>query len=128
MRFALDWCVFGYPNNPNQTLAYVSCNEACSDDDANMEASLEYQVLNTTISQETPFQYCDLYSGAYTKNADACLQCLEKVPGSTALANCEHLSIPNNRAYADGLYYRYSCVAKRMSAATGTWKRPTDQE
>ena len=91
MKYTLDWCVFGYPQKPNQTLAQSSCGETCSGTNNDMEASLTDELLNHTITQQTPFLYCDIYSGAFTKNAVVCIQCLEEVPGSTALVNCKYI-------------------------------------
>lgn len=88
MRFTIDWCIYGYPNNPNQTLVMTSCYEACVGPNSELESASTNQILSTNSS--TQYQYCDVNSGAFPRNVGACIDCVQNVPNSTTLVNYLH--------------------------------------
>lgn len=85
MKFTFDWCVFAYPNN-NVTAASAQCGDICSGPNNIAQSALTDRLLQTNATIQ--YQYCVDGNGAFSKVADECAKCLEKVPNSKALVNC----------------------------------------
>lgn len=85
MKFTFDWCVFAYPNN-NRTEANIQCGDVCSGQDNSAKLALVDRLLQTNATIQ--YQYCEDANGAFSKIADDCAKCLDKVPDAKTLANC----------------------------------------
>ena len=86
LKATITLCVFGYPNY-NQTQAYNQCNDICSGDRASVQTTLvdRMEINNATLQ----YNYCK--NGAFQKNYNACLGCLNTLPSASGLSNCEPL-------------------------------------
>lgn len=84
MKFAIDWCVFQYPDNPNITEANTQCADICVGPDNDAKKALTDRVLQTNATLQ--YQYCQ--NGAFQEIASDCRTCLENVPNAKAMANC----------------------------------------
>ena len=78
--------MFAYPDNSNHTAANLQCAETCSGPGDNAKIALVDRLLQTNATIQ--YQYCKDGDGAFSKVADDCVTCLEKVPNSKAMANC----------------------------------------
>lgn len=85
MKFTFDWCVFAYPNN-NRTESNIQCGDVCSGQDNSAKSALVDRLLQTNATIQ--YQYCEDADGAFSKIADDCAKCLDKVPDAKTLANC----------------------------------------
>jgi hypothetical protein len=83
IKFTVDWCVFGYPDNPNTTAAETACSNACGP----IQPPLTDRLLKTNMS--LTYQYCqnDYSSGTFLGGVDACIACLSKMDGTVILGN-----------------------------------------
>ncbi|MCJ1464971.1 hypothetical protein MMC07_003586 [Pseudocyphellaria aurata] len=84
MKFTFDWCVFAYPNN-NVTEANTQCGDVCSGPSNSAKLALVDRLLQTNATLQ--YQYCEDGDGAFSKIADDCAKCLNKVPNAKTLAN-----------------------------------------
>ena len=85
MKFNLDWCVFGYPDNNDIIPANQKCAEVCAGPKNSAKYSLTYRLLTTEATLQ--YFYCD---GSDIQNTlDNCAACLETVPNAKVLKNCE---------------------------------------
>lgn len=89
MKFTIDWCVFDFPEN-NLTAANTQCAEICGGPDNSAKSALTDRLLQTNATIQ--YQYCEDGNGAFSKIAQACMDCLDKVPNSKTLKNCTLLS------------------------------------
>ena len=121
MRFTIDWCIYGYPNNPNQTLVMTSCYEACVGPNSELESASTNQILSTNSS--TQYQYCDVNSGAFPRNVGACIDCVQNVPNSTTLVNCEYFAIAVLTKLYLILLSRSPRAERGLPAETQTWRQ-----
>ena len=85
MKYTLDWCLFRYQQN-NATTQSRQCGETCAGPQGAMRIAMTDRVLQTNATIQ--YQYCEGEDGAFEKNVDECVSCLEDVPSSMALANC----------------------------------------
>ena len=85
MKFTFDWCVFAYPDN-NRTEANMQCGDVCSGPSKSAESALVDRLLQTNATIQ--YQYCEDGDGAFSKIADDCSKCLDKLPSAKALSNC----------------------------------------
>lgn len=85
MKFTLDWCVFGYPDNANIIPANEKCAEVCAGPNNSAKRSLTDRLLQT--NQTLQYLYCD--GPDINDLLDDCAACLNKVPNAKALANCK---------------------------------------
>lgn len=85
MKFTVDWCVFGYPDNNNLTAAN-QCADICGGSDDSTKKALTDRLLQTNATLQ--YQYCKDENEAFSETAQSCMECLEKVPNSKILANC----------------------------------------
>lgn len=84
MKFNLDWCVFGYPDNNDIIPANQKCAEVCAGPDNSAKNSLTDQLMRTDAKLQ--YLYCD---GLDIQNTlDNCAACLETVPNVKVLRNC----------------------------------------
>ncbi|MCJ1466849.1 hypothetical protein MMC07_005470 [Pseudocyphellaria aurata] len=85
MKYNVDWCVFGYPNNPQITEANSQCGDVCSDSDNSTRLALvDHLVKNHPYDA---LQYCQNENGAFSKTVDDCMKCLNELPNAKTLAN-----------------------------------------
>lgn len=84
MKYTIDHCVFSFENN-DVTIQNLQCADTCAGPSNGMMSAMTDRVLqtNTTIQ----YQYCEDGNGAFQKNVNACMDCLNKVPASNALVN-----------------------------------------
>ncbi|MCJ1466587.1 hypothetical protein MMC07_005207 [Pseudocyphellaria aurata] len=84
MKFNIDWCVFGYPNNSQITKANSQCSEVCSGSGNSARAAL----VNLLPERDHDgLQYCQDGDGAFSTTVDNCMKCLNDVPKAKTLAN-----------------------------------------
>lgn len=120
MKFTFDWCVFAYPDNGDHTDANLQCSDICSGQDNQAKSALVDRLLQTNATLQ--YQYCEDGDGAFNKTADACIQCLNKVPNAKALANCTNRRIKSNiPAPITDWCHRRQRVKHRLRSATETW-------
>lgn len=96
MKFTFDWCVFAYPDNKNRTDANAQCSDICSGPNDSAKSALVDRLLQTNATIQ--YQYCEDGDEIFSKTADACAKCLNKVPNAKVLANCMIRRL-NVRAY-----------------------------
>ena len=84
MRYTLDWCLFGFPNNGNQS-SISSQTTQCQTSCTNMSKSLEINIL--TPNTTSTYDYCE--DPNFLPNVDGCAKCLAKVPNQLYSANCK---------------------------------------
>lgn len=85
MKFTIDWCVFGFPDN-NLTEVNTQCSDICGGSNNEVERALTDRIFYTDSTIQ--YRYCEDENGAFMKNAQACMDCLEKVPSAKTLVNC----------------------------------------
>ncbi|MCJ1463389.1 hypothetical protein MMC07_001996, partial [Pseudocyphellaria aurata] len=86
MKYNVDWCVFGYPNNPQVTEANSRCGNVCSGSGNSARAALVDNLLIPDIGLQT-WRYCQNGDGAFSKIANDCMKCLNEVPQAKTLTN-----------------------------------------
>lgn len=84
MRYALDWCLFDFPQGDNET-ASNQCILACG----RISKALEINLLNATAS--STYDYCQ--DPEFLPNVGSCASCYKKVPNQLYLSNCKHSSL-----------------------------------
>ena len=87
MKFTIDWCVFAYPNNENLTVAHDRCSNVCNGPNNTAKTALIDRLLQTNATIQ--YQYCADENGAFSRIADDCAACLEKIPSAKTMSNCE---------------------------------------
>ena len=80
MRYALDWCLFGFPQGDNKT-ASDQCIPACG----RIANALETNLLN--ISASSTYDYCQ--DPDFLPNVGSCASCYKSVPNQLYLSNCK---------------------------------------
>ncbi|MCJ1471117.1 hypothetical protein MMC07_009765 [Pseudocyphellaria aurata] len=85
MRYNVDWCVFGYPNNFHVTEANSQCGNVCSGPGNSAKMALVDRALRYDFKLQ--FQYCQDEDRAFPKIVKDCMKCLNKVPKAKTLAN-----------------------------------------
>ena len=91
MKFTLDWCVFGYPDNPDIIPANQKCAEVCAGENNSAKLSLTDRLLQTNATLQ--YLYCN---GPDIKSTlDDCAACLDTVPNAKALGHCECENVPD---------------------------------
>lgn len=85
MKFAIDWCVFGYPDNTNITQANVKCSGTCAGTGSSAKKALTDRLLQTNATLQ--YQYCK--EPDINNTLDDCAACLDSVPNAKALGYCK---------------------------------------
>ena len=125
MKFTFDWCVFAYPDN-NRTEANKQCGDVCSGPSNNAKSALVDRLLQTNATIQ--YQYCDDGDGAFSKIADDCAKCLNKVPNAKILANCTDPRFTSKlSALIADPCHRRQCV-RRCLYSTASSRRDSDAE
>ena len=83
MRYALDWCLYNYPESKNQTVSNT-CSTSC----APISNALETNILMPNAS--TTYDYCQ--DPNFLSNVDGCASCYKIIPNQLYLSNCETLA------------------------------------
>ncbi|MCJ1225330.1 hypothetical protein MMC12_001979 [Toensbergia leucococca] len=78
MRYAVDWCLYGFPQ-PNSQTASNPCIESC----AKLSPSMETNILTPNVS--TPYDYCQ--NTDFSANVGICAYCISLVPNQLYLSN-----------------------------------------
>lgn len=91
MIFTFDWCVFSDPDNI-MTEANEQCGDVCSGSGEGAKIALEDRLHQTNATFQ--YQYCEDGNGAFSKTADDCAKCLDKLPNAKTLANCTTQRLP----------------------------------
>ena len=84
MRYALDWCLFDFPQSGKKT-ASDQCSTACG----SISSALEMNLLNVTAS--STYDYCQ--DPNFLPNVGSCASCYQNVPNQLFLSNCEQSSL-----------------------------------
>lgn len=86
MKVTVILCVWQYPTTDrNDSAAATSCADVCADSDNHMKMAMMDQT--TTIDNDLQYQYCSSNYSAFTKNYQACSNCLETVPQAQTMIN-----------------------------------------
>ncbi len=80
MRYALDWCLFDYPESKNET-ASNTCKISC----APIANALETNILTPNAS--TTYDYC--HDQDFLPNVGACASCYKIIPNQLYISNCK---------------------------------------
>ena len=80
MRYALDWCLFGFPQGDKET-ASNQCIPACG----RISNALEINLLNVTAS--STYDFCQ--DPDFLPNVGSCASCYKTVPNQLYLSNCK---------------------------------------
>ena len=88
-RVTLNWCIFGFPSNPNTTLAKAQCLSVCAGSQVVFQAALTENVVNVTSAIVEPYAFCEARSGAFGRDIAVCQDCLDRTEGTTTLVNCK---------------------------------------
>ncbi|MCJ1276317.1 hypothetical protein MMC21_004122 [Puttea exsequens] len=78
MRYALDWCLFGYPGATNRSV-FNQCTSTCS----KISKALQINILTPHAS--TTYDYCQ--DPAFLPNVDKCASCYKVIPNQLLLSN-----------------------------------------
>ena len=81
LRYAIDWCTFGYPDN--QDAASTPCLESCKPVRDALQANL------TNPSPNAPYGYCQ--DGSFMAGVDPCASCNARIDNQTYSSNCMSL-------------------------------------
>lgn len=84
MRYALDWCLFGFPRG-NKEIASAQCNTACG----RISNALKTNLPNATAS--STYDYCQ--DPNFLPNVGSCASCYKNVPNQLYLSNCKLSSL-----------------------------------
>ena len=87
MRYAVSYCVFGFPNATGIGSSPCTTNKACG----NLDVSMEHGIKDP--SQTTAYSYCSAGTGAAMDyaNFESCIPCIAAEGKTQYLANCECL-------------------------------------
>ncbi|MCJ1471118.1 hypothetical protein MMC07_009766 [Pseudocyphellaria aurata] len=85
MKFNVNWCIFGYPNNPQITKASSQCGDVCSGSGNSARAALVDSPVQKDVALQ--YQYCQNEDKAFSKIVKDCLKCLNEVPKAKTLSN-----------------------------------------
>lgn len=94
MRYALSYCVFGYPENDVVSTPCLT-SEGCG----HYSDAITYKNLSTDIAA---YEYCNAWPGDRTYSVGICQECLN-VDGNPFMANCKPTAFPNP---AEDLFWR----------------------
>ena len=83
LRFAVDWCLLGYPDNKNA--ASTPCVGSCKTIQDVLKANITAPGLNT------PYGYCQ--DGAFMAGVDLCVSCNALDDNQSYPSNCKRLNI-----------------------------------
>ena len=92
MRYAVDTCVFKYPEANNQTVS-DTCEDSCASLSTSLERNIQYP------SNSTAYDYC--HDPGFVPNIDGCASCYSVHPDQVYLSNCELYPVSSNRAGTD---------------------------
>lgn len=80
MRYALDWCIFDYPQTKN-----LSVSNTCTASCAPIYNALETNLLTPNAS--STYDYCE--DPNFRPNVGVCATCYKIIPNQLYLSNCE---------------------------------------
>ena len=106
MKYTIDWCLFQYQFN-NATTQSRQCGQTCAGPEGAMRIAMTDRVLQTNATIQ--YQYCEGEDGAFERNVDDCVSCLEGVPSSMALANCR---FPYSQLAYHSTFYLFRALQK----------------
>ena len=86
MRYALDWCLFGYPQGDKE-IASAQCTTACG----RISSALEISLPNASAS--STYDYCQ--DPEFLPNVGSCASCYKIVPNQLYMSNCKYSSLVN---------------------------------
>lgn len=114
MKFTLNWCVFGYPDNSDVIPANQKCAEVCAGPGNSAKKSLTDRLLQTNATLQ--YLYCN--GPNMGDILDECAACLDTVPNAKALGHCEFGLIPDEigqltqREFSDAKALGTACAQK----------------
>ncbi len=84
MRYAVSYCVFGFPNATGIDSSPCATSTACG----NLDVSMEHGIQDP--SQTTAYSYCSAGTGAArdSANFERCIPCLAAEGKTKYLVNC----------------------------------------
>lgn len=85
MKYAIDWCVFAWPDNTDITPANTNCAQVCAGPENSVKISLTDRL--SANNRTLQYEYCDTPN--INNSFDACADCLNAAPNAKALANCK---------------------------------------
>ena len=88
MRYALDWCLYGFPKR-GAKVASDQCSTACG----RISKALEINLLNVTAS--STYDYCQ--DPDFLPNVGSCASCYMDVPNQLYMSNCECFALREQR-------------------------------
>lgn len=92
MRYALDWCLFGFPQGDKE-IASAQCSTACG----RISNALKTNLPNATAS--STYDYCR--DPNFLPNVGSCAACYKNVPNQLYLSNCKHSSLTSEDCCPD---------------------------
>lgn len=81
LRYAIDWCVYGYPNSNNNNVPPNPCDGSCSSIQDTLKGNMSQP------GQNTPYGYCQ--DGTFMADVDLCSACYSLLPNQSYYANCK---------------------------------------
>lgn len=94
MRYALDWCLFGFPQGDKE-IASAQCNTDCG----RISKALKTNLPNATAS--STYDYCQ--DPNFLPNVGSCASCYKNVPNQLYLSNCKHPSLTSEDCCPDNM-------------------------
>ncbi|KAM3081600.1 hypothetical protein ACMFMG_005052 [Clarireedia jacksonii] len=115
IRYAMSWCLWGFPNNPNIENTPCVTSYSCGP----YRNAVEYENLTATTSE---YGYCDAFAGSGTE----CSNCLSQLPVTFYLSNfftllagaCDQKPAPGSTLSFKGS--PFSTVQLNMTSPTPT--------
>lgn len=92
MRYAVDTCMYDYPQSINQTMS-KPCQHSC----ANISKALETNNLQADGS--TPYDYCQ--DPSFESNVGSCASCYSVVPNQVYISNCKSRNPTSHKTLPD---------------------------
>jgi len=80
LRYAIDWCIFGYPDNNNAPS--TPCDSSCLSIQKTLKANMSQPSQNTAA-----YGYCQ--DGSFMAGVDLCSSCYALVDNHGYLSNCK---------------------------------------
>ena len=94
MRYALDWCLFGFPQGDKE-IASAQCSTACG----GISNALKIHLPNATVS--STYDYCQ--DPDFLPNVGSCASCYKNVSNQLYLSNCKHSSLTSQDRCPDAM-------------------------
>ena len=84
LRYTLDWCLFSFPNNGNQSIISSQTSQ-CLGSCTKISNALEINIL--TPNATTTYGYCQ--DPNFLPNVKGCASCFAKIPNQLYFSNCK---------------------------------------